>query len=849
MSDPRSIRPLSPDYEQPGTDVTLHSLQRVDNATLARLSALTLPEVEQLKQEIANILPAGNLPGLILAGLTNLSERRVSTKRAESDVSTLFNGANLLPRGLYSLLIAGPAVVLSAYQQLLTLAGKDIDSAFPEGTWQFYLHFGLREDTGRHTNETVAYQRDRPRQATVEDDITAWIMSSVYTLFDNDTLNGVIWTEWTTLRIIYEAAVQSGVADKPPFAGILKRWQAIRPYHTPPGGSYAEARQEAFDRFIQNYTEQLTEEALNTLRETLSTSADKVAYQQQMSLLARLEPERFRDERIRVPIWDAKIGLVWRDHYYLFDVCQKDERGRPLAFTVEGEQWPVLPDADSQVRDPYGKPLGVRGGWLYRLDETGQPAHPAAYLAPVDPAAVKGQVGQLLGDEQPSGGVEVTRYLVGAPRNEQTRLRELLPGPTQDAIKALSNALIILNWDEQDRSQPLGTIRRGALRGVGDHPLTIMHTADSMIFDQSHIFFDGLWGMALSEVMTNQAVEWCRHVADLSPGEGTIASGHLTLRSSVAFEASAIAQHFGTQAAESGAENTQADLALIDEAREWLRQRGVRLTVNDFLLLARIMHAANNQVDGALAAEVARLPKALRSKVDESLAASSGVNPAILIPMDASFVAPHERVFPTTFRNRLTGLLAAYNEALGAYQTFRTAEADDSWHVLEEKRRSLFSYLRAFGEMLEVIKAITMRGESFNTATLRMLAHLPSSMQHLLDQIPQQVGVLNEVVKGEEVFSNVGRVAEGSSLTRFMSAKDDGQAKTLVWGVLTDDAGVMHLNLRDFRPHVSALQLEGYESLARRLAQDYIDSYARTLNGIAEMLTRMALAEDEMLWS
>jgi hypothetical protein len=271
--------------------------------------------------------------------------------------------------------------------------------------------------------------------------------------------------------------------------------------------------------------------------------------------------------------------------------------------------------------------------------------------------------------------------------------------------------------------------------------------------------------------------------------------------------------------------------------------------VNDFLLLARIMHAASYQVDGVLAAEVARLPAALRSKVDDSLKASSGVNPAILIPMDASFVAPHERVFPTTFRNRLTGLLAAYNEALGAYQTFRAAEADDSWHVLEEKRRSLFSYLRAFGEMLEVIKAITMRGESFNTATLRMLAHLPSSMQHLLDQIPQQVGVLNEVVKGEEVFSNVGRVAEGSSLTRFMSAKDDGQAKTLVWGVLTDDAGVMHLNLRDFRPHVSALQLEGYESLARRLAQDYIDSYARTLNGIAEMLTRMALAEDEMLWS
>jgi hypothetical protein len=849
MSDAGSIRPLSPDYEQPGTDVTLHSLQRVDNETLAHLSALTLPEVEQLKQEIANILPAGNLPGLILAGLTNLSERRVSNKRAETDISTLFNGANLLPRGLYSLLIAGPAVVLSAYQQLLTLAGKDVDSAFPEGTWQFYLHFGLREDSGRHTNETIAYHRDRPPQARVEDDLTAWIMASVYTLFDNDTLNGVIWTEWTTLRIIYEAALASGVADQPPFANMLKEWQAVRPYHTPMGGSYAEVRQEAFEAFIQNYTEQLTEEALTTLRQELSGSAGKSAYQQQMSLLARLQPERFKDERIRVPIWDARIGLVLGGNYYLFDVCQKDDRGRPLAFTVDGDQWPVLPDAGSQVRDPYGKLLGVRGGWLYHLDEAGQPSHPAAYLAPVDPAAVKGQVMGVLRADQPPADQEVTEYLASAPRSEQARLRDLLPGVTQDAVNALSNALIILNWDRQNRDQPLGAIRRGTLRGVGDHPLTIMRTADSMIFDQSHVFFDGLWGMALSEVMTNQAVDWCKHVVDLAPEDEVIVPGPLTLQGSVSFEASAIAQHFGTRQAEGGAETDQIDLALIDETREWLRQRGVRLTVNDFLLLARIVHAAGYQLDDSLAAEVEGLPAELRGKVKASLKESSGMNPAILIPMDASFVAPHERVYPTTFRNRLTGLLTAYDEALAAYHTYRTADDDGAWHVLEEKRRSLFSYLRAFGEMLEVIKAITMRGESFNTATLRMLAHLPSSMQYLLDQIPQQVGVLNEVVKGEEVFSNVGRVAQGSSLTRFMSAKDDGQTKTLVWGVLTDDTGRMCVTLRDFRPHVGPLQVEGYEGLARRLTRDYLDSYARTLNDLAEMLMRIALAEDEMRWS
>jgi hypothetical protein len=271
--------------------------------------------------------------------------------------------------------------------------------------------------------------------------------------------------------------------------------------------------------------------------------------------------------------------------------------------------------------------------------------------------------------------------------------------------------------------------------------------------------------------------------------------------------------------------------------------------VNDFLLLARIVHAADYRLDEGLAAEVARLPADLRGKVEASMQGSSGVNPAILIPMDASFVDPHERVYPTTFRNRLTGLLTAYDDALAAYQAYRAAEDDRTWRKLEEKRRALFSYLRAFGEMLDVIKAITMRGESFNTATLRMLAHLPSSMQYLLDQIPQQVGVLNEVVKGEEVFSNVGRVAQGSSLTRFMSAKDDGQTKTLVWGVLTDDTGTMHVSLRDFRPHVGLLRVEGYEGLARRLAQDYLDSYARTLNGIAEMLMRLALAEDEMRWN
>jgi hypothetical protein len=152
------------------------------------------------------------------------------------------------------------------------------------------------------------------------------------------------------------------------------------------------------------------------------------------------------------------------------------------------------------------------------------------------------------------------------------------------------------------------------------------------------------------------------------------------------------------------------------------------------------------------------------------------------------------------------------------------------------------AYLAAFGEVLDALKALTMRGESFNTATIRLLAHLPASLQHLLDQVPQRISVLNEIIKGSEVFSNVGRVAPGTSLTRFISAKDDGQTKELIWGILTDDQGRMCITLRDFRPFVPLLLALGEGDLANLLAQDYLDGYVRGLNSfVAELSTLITL--------
>jgi hypothetical protein len=122
---------------------------------------------------------------------------------------------------------------------------------------------------------------------------------------------------------------------------------------------------------------------------------------------------------------------------------------------------------------------------------------------------------------------------------------------------------------------------------------------------------------------------------------------------------------------------------------------------------------------------------------------------------------------------------------------------------------------------------------------------LPPALQRVLDQIPQKIGVLNEIIKGEEVFSNVGKVARGSSLVRFSSARDDGTTKTLVWGVLTDDAGRVHISLRDFRPHVRVL-LAGDAAavaLAQRIVQEYLNAYVQGLNRFAGDLAAIAAVE------
>jgi hypothetical protein len=122
---------------------------------------------------------------------------------------------------------------------------------------------------------------------------------------------------------------------------------------------------------------------------------------------------------------------------------------------------------------------------------------------------------------------------------------------------------------------------------------------------------------------------------------------------------------------------------------------------------------------------------------------------------------------------------------------------------------------------------------------------MPKPLQRLLDEIPSRFEVLNDIIKGKEVFSNVGAVASSSTLTRFITAKDDNERKTLAWGVITDANGTMVVTLRDFRPHVAILIDAGLKQVAEALVRDYVESYAAELNQYIRELRRITMASRE----
>lgn len=796
------------------------------------------------------LFDAANLRGLLRSGLTLLKARRVRTQ-AELAKANRVDARQLRDQIIYYAMIAVPGYILQGYQNLHTaITGKPM--GYPAGSWQFYLHFGLREDLAHHTNETTGYDEGRPAAATELDDLTAWVMTVMQFLWGYDDLMGVIWDEWTTLRLISEIADEAQLTQTEPFRNLLRQWEVTRPYHAPLNGTYADVRHAAFEQFLSPRLEALPA----NLREAVSARFRELAgqrreqFQRQMSLLSQLIPGRFQDTKVPLPLWDVKIGLVLDGRYHLISVVDRDERDAPVVYGPGGSHWPLI-FRNGKPIDETGASLVLRGIQLFRESDNEW----VGYLDMSPASRIKGQLKHMLerrakaemGDEH-----WVDILLAETPRKAQKYLRGLLSPDTQAALAELAHASIIINWDQRARDLSLAELRR-AHRGIGDHALTIMRAEKSVIFDQSHVYFDGTWSMAMAEVLTTAAIQWCKRCITLAPGDHPPIKP-LTLKPSAAFIREAKPRQ---QVPEISAETTIYDISLIFGLREMLIKNGTRLTVNDLLVITRIFHAAHYKPSSTVQQSIddfrtnARTTAEKRAvaAIEQSLERGRDTNPALLIPVDASLDDPKERIFPITFRNLADSLVWVWDETWDAYQAYRRIEPPDTPEGVEAlrkfilKRTYLIGNLRAFSYILAANKAVALRGESLTWAVLKRISHLPIWLQRLLNAIPEQITMLNEVIKGDEVYSNVGRVAKGSSIRRFMSAKDDGSTKDLVWGVMTDDDNRLIVTMRDFRPHVKPLELVNGMDLARQMAQDYVSTYTADLIGLVARLSAMLQTE------
>lgn len=771
---------------------------------LREVSSLSLPEIDAAVDVIARLVPAGNVPGVILNGLARLPGRRPPDAHIHRDVNLLFKGVEAaLDKAMYGAFFAGPAAVIWGYQNLLKLAGKDPEEAFPEGLWQYYVTYALREDSARHANETCGFDAMLIKhQITLHpvDRMTAWVMAAVHILHQYPDLLANEWRERMVLSTL--AAVTARQPDAAHYAGLYAAWEKQRPYargrDADPKHHYAAYRRHTFDQFLAAHTRTLSADAYQAWTARLQTLRPALKeYQQQLSLWAYLEPGAYGEMRTPLTWAQLQIGLIVQGRYYLIPVGGPDGQ-RPAEVTAVREQVAAI----------YALPTGTTAVKL-------------STLATIKRAAL-------------------------------ADLRRSLNKTVVASLGRLQQAPILLNFDQRPVHLTLGDIRQGE-RGVGDHALTLYDTGQTMVFDQSHIFFDGVWGAALAEIFTQEAMAWAVYLRSMPPPASAQNSRGSTPVKPLTFPLESAEKRFIEQlpriSVEVSAETDKVNLQMLLTTRKACQQRSERLdlTVNDLLILYRAIHAVTYQPDPTLVAEVAALGQTPRNR-DVAAAAQAAfsdgreVNPAILIPIDASRFNPRDRVYPLVFEAPLRelDLLALHGRVLMALAAYKQGKAP--YAEFEQQQRTYLATLAGFGQVLGRAKEIGLRGESGSAGSIRLLANMPAPVQRLLDAVPNRFDLLNDLIKGREVFANVGQMAPGSTLTRFSTAKDDNKKKSLAWGVLTNAQGVMHITLRDFRPHVAALSGAGYKSLAARMTQHYLETYAEGLNGYIRELRRIVLA-------
>ncbi len=412
-----------PSYQQ-ATQATAKDLKTVARKiSVQQLSRLSLPEVDAVVELISKVMPAGNVPGMILSGLARLPGRRIPAQKMQQDVNALFSGVEqILDSAMYGAFFAGPAAVIWGYQNLLKLAGKDPESAFPEGVWQFYAGYALREDTARHTNETHGFDtllHQHNIHLDPVDRLTAWLMASVTCLHQYDSMLENEWKERVSISLLEES---NGARAK----RLHREWQARLPYRREaeaPDLDYPAYRQYKFDQFLKNSLNSLPASDHEKWRTKLKLleSRDLAAYQRQMSILAYLDPGLYGETRVPFNLADAQIGIVYRNEYYLFPVCEQGS------------------------------------------------------VKPLDVMTARAQVASLF--QSSSSSPAQLAFLAGIQRAALPGLRNKLNPMLMNDLDNLRFAPILISADTRSRALPLSELRQ-AERGIGSHALTIFDTGE-----------------------------------------------------------------------------------------------------------------------------------------------------------------------------------------------------------------------------------------------------------------------------------------------------------------------------------------------------------------------------------
>jgi hypothetical protein len=388
----------------------------------------------------------------------------------------------------------------------------------------------MREDAARHANETVGFHRTLVAldlSLSPADQLAAWVCAVSQVYFQYDDLLYNEWRERVYLHVFEEIINEANLSHKISFKRLPQAWAAQRPYHRGADATHDENytmyRRRRFNNFLQSRLSLLPVEQQAEIEAAYASRAggELPAYQRQMNLLTVLMPDRYRENRVPLSFWQTRIGVVLQGRYYLLPAYQTDQLGQPLLFETRQPDSPFYPlytNLKGELRDLQGQLLTVnRAGEVHR----GQESYPCGYLRPAAFQAIRRQVAAIFkytGEVDPPPESGLDKQLVAIKRTDQERARRLLPEEAQRELQELRSASVIINWDEQDEAKPLSYIRRGH-RGVGDHALTIFRTSKSIVFDQSHIFFDGTWGMALAEILSGEATSWAVYFSTLATPE------------------------------------------------------------------------------------------------------------------------------------------------------------------------------------------------------------------------------------------------------------------------------------------------------------------------------------------